>query len=99
MARAGRSLRGCLIGNLLMAAVSMAVLLGIVGALLVHRVADLFYDRLLDGSLQTIADRLAIESGEVLRQAGLRQFEGRRVRGSTWTVAVKPATRRTPCGT
>ena len=65
MARAGRSLRGRLIGNLLVAAVSMAVLLGIVGALLVHRVADLFYDRLLDGSLPTIADRLATESGEV----------------------------------
>jgi len=65
MARPGWSLRGRLIANLLVATLSMAVLLGVAGAILVHRVADLFYDRLLDGSLQTIADRLAIESGEV----------------------------------
>jgi two-component system, OmpR family, sensor histidine kinase TctE len=65
MARDGRSLRGRLIGNLLVAALSMAVLLGIGGALLIHRVADLLYDRLLDGSLQAIADRLAIETGEI----------------------------------
>ena len=64
-ARAGRSLRGRLIANLLVAALSMAVLLGIAGALMIHRVADLLYDRLLDGSLQAIADSLVIESGEV----------------------------------
>ena len=64
-ARVGQSLRGRLIGNLLVAALSVAVLLGIMGALVIHRVADLLYDRLLDGSLQAIADRLMIESGEV----------------------------------
>ena len=61
MARPGWSLRRRLIANLLVATLSMAVLLGVAGAILVDRVADLFYDRLLDGSLQTIADRLAIE--------------------------------------
>jgi two-component system sensor histidine kinase TctE len=63
--RAVRSLRGHLIGNLLVAAISLTVLLGIAGAILIHRVANLFYDRLLDGSLQSIADSLLIESGEV----------------------------------
>jgi two-component system sensor histidine kinase TctE len=55
-----------LIGNLLVAAFSMAVLLGIAGALVIHRVANLLYDRLLDGSLQAIADRVQIEAGEVM---------------------------------
>jgi two-component system sensor histidine kinase TctE len=65
MAHANRSLRGRLIGNLLVAALSMAVMLGITGAHLIHRIADLLYDRPLDGSLQAIADRLLFEQGEV----------------------------------
>jgi two-component system, OmpR family, sensor histidine kinase TctE len=65
MTPANHSLRGRLIGNLLVAALSMAILLGIAGALFIHRVADLLYDRPLDGSLEAIADRAVIELGEV----------------------------------
>ena len=43
----------------------MAALLGIAGAMVIHRVADLLQDRPLDGSLQAIADRFTIEAGEV----------------------------------
>src|SRR5205085_5817256 len=60
-----RSLRGRLIGNLLVAALSMAVLLGIAGALIIYRVANLLYDRQLDGALQAMADRLVIEAAQV----------------------------------
>lgn len=63
--RASLSLRRRLVGNLLAAAVAVAVLLGIAGAFFIHRMADLLYDRVLDGSLQAIADRLVIEAGEV----------------------------------
>ena len=59
------SLRGRLIGNLLAAALIMAVLLGLAGAFVIRHVADALNDRPLDGSLQAIADRLVIEFGEV----------------------------------
>jgi two-component system sensor histidine kinase TctE len=62
---ADRSLRGRLVCILLIAAVSMSVLLGVTGAILIRGVTDLLYDRPLDGSLQAIADRLVIEFGEV----------------------------------
>jgi two-component system sensor histidine kinase TctE len=59
------SLRGRLIGNLLAAALIMAMLLGLASAFVVRHVADALDDRPLDGSLQAIADRLVIEFGEV----------------------------------
>lgn len=65
MRGAGRSLRGRLVGNLLVAALSMALVLGVAGALFIRHISNLLYDRPLEGSLQAIADRLVLESGEV----------------------------------
>jgi two-component system sensor histidine kinase TctE len=64
-AAAGRSLRRRLIRNLLVPTLAVAVLLGVGGSVVIGEVVHLFHDRLLDGSLQVIAERLVVEEGEV----------------------------------
>jgi two-component system sensor histidine kinase TctE len=51
--------------NLLVPAATAAIALGIAGAAVIGEIVDAFHDRILDGSVLAIAERLAIEDGEV----------------------------------
>jgi len=55
------SLRRSLMAGALLPAFVLAVVLGAGGALLIHNVVETTHDRLLDGSVLAIADRLAVD--------------------------------------
>ena len=61
----GLSLRRRLIAYLLAPVLATAILLGIGGAVVIDQVVTAFHDRVLDGSVQAIAERLTMEDGEV----------------------------------
>ena len=71
------SLRRTLLTNLVAPAI-VAVVLGIGGMLLIHRVVETTHDRLLDGSVLAIAERVGVEDGELsvdLPQVALGMLE------------------------
>lgn len=59
------SLRRRLLIRMLLPALALAVLLGSIGALVIRNVVETTHDRLLDGSVLAIAERLTVEDGEV----------------------------------
>ena len=72
------SLRRTLLTNLVAPAIVLAVVLGIGGMLLIHRVVETSHDRLLDGSVLAIAERVGVEDGELtvdLPQVALGMLE------------------------
>jgi len=72
------SLRRSLLTNLVAPAIVLAVVLGIGGMALIHRVVETAHDRLLDGSVLAIAERVGVEDGELtvdLPQVALGMLE------------------------
>jgi len=72
------SLRRTLLTNLVAPAVVLAVVLGIGGMVLIRRVVETAHDRLLDGSVLAIAERVGVEDGELtvdLPQVALGMLE------------------------
>jgi two-component system, OmpR family, sensor histidine kinase TctE len=72
------SLRRTLLTNLVAPAIVLAVVLGIGGMTLIHRVVETTHDRLLDGSVLAIAERVGVEDGELtvdLPQVALGMLE------------------------
>ncbi len=72
------SLRRTLLTNLVAPAIVLAVVLGIGGMVLIHRVVETTHDRLLDGSVLAIAERVGVEDGELtvdLPQVALGMLE------------------------
>ncbi|MBE7201631.1 MAG: sensor histidine kinase N-terminal domain-containing protein, partial [Parafilimonas terrae] len=59
------SLRRRLLVRMLLPALALALLLGFAGALVIRNVVETTHDRLLDGSVLAIAERLTVEDGEV----------------------------------
>ena len=66
MRPARRSLKRAVLLNLLAPVLLLAVAIGAGGYLTITSVVESSHDRLLDGSLMAIAERLAVESGEVV---------------------------------
>jgi two-component system, OmpR family, sensor histidine kinase TctE len=72
------SLRRTLLTNLVAPAIVLAMVLGIGGMLLIQRVVQTVHDRLLDGSVLAIAERVGVEDGELtvdLPQVALGMLE------------------------
>jgi hypothetical protein len=72
------SLRRTLLTNLVAPAIVLAVVLGIGGMMLIQRVVETTHDRLLDGSVLAIAERVGVEDGELsvdLPQVALGMLE------------------------
>ena len=59
------SLRRRLLLNLLVPGAVLAVAFGAGGSIIIHGIVQRTHDRLLDGSLLAIADRLGVDGGEV----------------------------------
>lgn len=59
------SLRRRLLVRMLLPVLALALLLGFAGALVIRDVVETTHDRLLDGSVLAIAERLTVEDGEV----------------------------------
>ena len=76
--RSRPSLRRRLMAHLLLPATVLAAVLGLGGALVIRNVVETTHDRLLDGSVLAIAERLAVEDDEVtvdLPQVALGMLE------------------------
>lgn len=74
------SLRRVLLINLLVPTSVLAVALGVAGALLIDRTVETAFDRVLDGSVRAIAERITVEDDEVsvdLPQVALGMLETR----------------------
>ena len=72
------SLRRTLLTNLVAPAIVLAVVLGIGGMVLIQRVVETTHDRVLDGSVLAIAERVGVEDGELtvdLPQVALGMLE------------------------
>jgi two-component system sensor histidine kinase TctE len=72
------SLRRTLLTNLVAPAIVLAAVLGIGGMVLIHRVVETTHDRLLDGSVLAIAERVGVEDDELtvdLPQVALGMLE------------------------
>ena len=72
------SLRRTLLTNLVAPAIVLAVVLGIGGMVLIQGVVETTHDRLLDGSVLAIAERVGVEDGELtvdLPQVALGMLE------------------------
>ncbi|WCS22963.1 sensor histidine kinase [Methylobacterium sp. NMS14P] len=59
------SIRRRLLVRMLLPALALALALGFAGALVIRNVVETTHDRLLDGSVLAIAERLTVEDGEV----------------------------------
>jgi len=59
------SIRRRLLVRMLLPALALALLLGFAGALVIRNVVETTHDRLLDGSVLAIAERLTVDDGEV----------------------------------
>lgn len=80
MTRHAPSLRRILLLNLLVPTSVLAVALGVAGALLIDRTVETAFDRVLDGSVRAIAERITVEDDEVsvdLPQVALGMLETR----------------------
>ena len=74
------SLRRALLLNLLVPTTVLAVALGVAGLLLINKTIERAYDRVLDGSVKAIAERISVEDGEIavdLPQVALGMLETR----------------------
>ncbi len=74
------SLRRSLLVNLLVPTTALAIALGLTGLWLIHRTIETAYDRVLDGSVKAIAERVAVEDGDIavdLPQVALGMLETR----------------------
>jgi two-component system sensor histidine kinase TctE len=74
------SLRRTLLINLLVPTSAFALALGLAGWLLINRTIETAYDRVLDGSVMAIAERVTVDDGEVsvdLPQVALGMLETR----------------------
>lgn len=74
------SLRRSLLINLLVPTTALGAALGFAGLLLIDRTIETAYDRVLDGSVKAIAERIAVEDGEItvdLPQVALGMLETR----------------------
>jgi two-component system, OmpR family, sensor histidine kinase TctE len=74
------SLRRALLLNLLVPTSVLAVALGAAGLLLINKTVERAYDRVLDGSVKAIAERISVEDGEIavdLPQVALGMLETR----------------------
>ncbi|MBS0531248.1 MAG: sensor histidine kinase [Proteobacteria bacterium] len=74
------SLRRALLLNLLVPTSVLAVALGLGGLLLIEKTIERAYDRVLDGSVKAIAERISVEDGEIavdLPQVALGMLETR----------------------
>ena len=79
-ARRVPSLRRALLLNLLIPTSALAVAFGIAGLLLINKTIESAYDRVLDGSAKAIAERVAVEDGDIsvdLPQVALGMLETR----------------------
>ena len=79
-ARGVPSLRRALLLNLLIPTSALAVAFGIAGLLLINKTIESAYDRVLDGSAKAIAERVAVEDGDIsvdLPQVALGMLETR----------------------
>jgi two-component system, OmpR family, sensor histidine kinase TctE len=68
------SLRRRLLLNLLLPGLILASLLGVAGATLIHNVVTTTHDRLLDGALMSVTERIGVEEGEVTVDIPLAAF-------------------------
>jgi two-component system sensor histidine kinase TctE len=76
--RPAPSLRRSLLINLLVPTTVLGVALGFAGLLLIDRTIETAYDRVLDGSVKAIAERVTVEDGEIsvdLPQVALGMLE------------------------
>lgn len=74
------SLRRSLLVNLLVPTSALAIAFGLAGLLLINKTIESAYDRVLDGSARAIAERVAVEDGEIsvdLPQVALGMLETR----------------------
>src|SRR5689334_8976495 len=74
------SLRRSLLVNLLVPTSALAIAFGLAGLLLINKTIESAYDRVLDGSARAIAERIAVEDGEIsvdLPQVALGMLETR----------------------
>lgn len=74
------SLRRLLLLNLLVPTSVLAIALGVAGAFLIDRTVETAFDRVLDGSVRAIAERITVEDDEVtvdLPQVALGMLETR----------------------
>jgi two-component system sensor histidine kinase TctE len=74
------SLRQALLLNLLVPTSVLAIALGVGGWLLINKTIERAYDRVLEGSVKAIAERVSVEDGEIavdLPQAALGMLETR----------------------
>lgn len=74
------SLRRTLLLNLLVPTSVLAVILGVAGSLLINRTVETAFDRVLDGSVRAIAERITVEDNEItvdLPQVALGMLETR----------------------
>jgi two-component system, OmpR family, sensor histidine kinase TctE len=74
------SLRRALLINLLVPTSALAVAFGLAGWLLINKTIESAYDRVLDGSVKAIAEKVAVEDGEItvdLPQVALGMLESR----------------------
>lgn len=74
------SLRRSLLINLLVPTIALAIALGLAGLWLINRTIETAYDRVLDGSVKAIAERVAVEDNDIavdLPQVALGMLETR----------------------
>ena len=74
------SLQRALLLNLLIPSSALAIALGLAGLLLINTTIETAYDRVLDGSVKAIAERIAVDDGEIsvdLPQVALGMLETR----------------------
>ena len=72
------SLRRALLLNLLLPTSALGLVLLLAGVVLINKTIETAYDRVLDGSVKAIAERIAVEDGEItvdLPQVALGMLE------------------------
>jgi two-component system, OmpR family, sensor histidine kinase TctE len=85
------SLRLSFLFNLLLPAFALALILTVGGNLAIKRIVEATHDRLLDGSLLAIAERLAVDDGEItvdLPQVALGMLESQANDSIYYSVSV-----------
>jgi two-component system sensor histidine kinase TctE len=88
------SLRRALLLNLLVPTSALAVAFGLAGLLLINKTIESAYDRVLDGSAKAIAEKVAVEDGEItvdLPQVALGMLESRANDSVYYSVSYEQA--------
>ena len=92
------SLQRALLLNLLIPSSALAIALGVAGLLLINKTIETAYDRVLDGSVKAIAERVSVEDGDIavdLPQVALGMLETRANDSVYYSVTYQVA----PCTT